>query len=149
MFNFPFVPDMPGYKKHKEDTMEILARIKAGKYMPYTSVYAAAEMDRTDAEEKREQMKSLIDKYQIEVLPQNAEAERLADLYVAEGAVPPGFQTDALHIAMTTVHGLDFIVSLNFGHIAREWTIKKVETVNAREGYKKIGIYKPAEVLAL
>ena len=149
MFNFPFAPDLPGYKKHKEDTLEILARIKAGEYKPYTSVYAAAEINGTNAEDKREQMRSLIDEYQVEVLPLNAEAERLADLYVAEGAVPAGFPTDALHIAMTTVHRLDFIVSLNFEHIAREWTIKKVEAVNAREGYKIIGIYRPMEVLAL
>ena len=63
--------------------------------------------------------------------------------------MPPGFPTDALHIAMTTVYGLDFIVSLNFEHIAREWTVKKVESVNTREGYKVIGIYRPMEVLAL
>jgi hypothetical protein len=48
---------------------------------------------------------------------------------------------------MTTVNGLDFIVSLNFQHIVRELTIKKVEEINKREGYKKIGIYKPSEVI--
>ena len=149
MFNFPFAPDLPGYTRHKKDTLEILTRIKAGAYKPYTSVYAAAEINGTNAEEKRERMRSLIDEYRIEVFPPNAEAERLADMYVAEGAVPPGYPTDALHIAMKTVHRLDFIVSLNFEHIAREWTAKKVEVVNAREGYKIIGIYKPMEVLAL
>jgi hypothetical protein len=149
IFNFPFAPDLPGYKRHKEDTLEILSRIKAGVYKPYTSIYAAAEINGTNAEVKRKQMRSLIYEYQIEILPQSAEAERLADLYVAEGAVPPGFPADALHIAMTTVYGLDFIVSLNFEHIAREWTVKKVEAVNTREGYKVIGIYKPMEVLAL
>jgi hypothetical protein len=30
--------------------------------------------------------------------------------------------TDAAHIAITTVNGLDFIVSLNFEHIVRPWT---------------------------
>jgi hypothetical protein len=149
IFNFPFAPDLPGYKKHKEDTLEILSRIKAGVYKPYTSIYTAAEINGTNAEVKRKQMKSLIDEYHIEILPQSAEAERLADLYVAEGAVPPGFPTDALHIAITTVYGLDFIVSLNFEHIAREWTVKKVKAVNNREGYRVIGIYKPMEVLAL
>jgi hypothetical protein len=42
---------------------------------------------------------------------------------------------------------LDFIVSLNFEHIAQAWTIDRVSRVNAREGYKRIDIYKPAEVL--
>jgi hypothetical protein len=50
---------------------------------------------------------------------------------------------------MATVYGLDFIVSLNFQHIVREWTIKKVAEINAGEGFYPIGIYKPAEVLSL
>jgi len=50
---------------------------------------------------------------------------------------------------MTTVNGLDFIVSLNFTHIARPWTIEKVRQVNIREGFNPIGIYKPVEVLEI
>jgi hypothetical protein len=53
------------------------------------------------------------------------------------------------HIAMTVVHGLNFIVSLNFTHIARPWTIEKVRLVNGREHYKGIGIYRPGEVLEI
>jgi hypothetical protein len=94
IFNFPFAPDLPGYKKHKEDTLEILSRIKAGEYKPYTSIYAAAEINGTNSEAKRKQMRSLIDEYQIEVLPQSDKAEQLADLYIAEGAVPPGFPSN-------------------------------------------------------
>jgi hypothetical protein len=45
------------------------------------------------------------------------------------------------------VNGLDFIVSLNFQHIVREWTINKVAAINAAEGYRQIGLYKPGEVL--
>jgi hypothetical protein len=59
------------------------------------------------------------------------------------------WETDAAHIAITTVNGLDFIVSLNFNHIVRPWTIERVRRVNKREGYQGIGIYKPAEVLEL
>ncbi|MCL2382590.1 MAG: hypothetical protein FWC64_13545, partial [Treponema sp.] len=61
----------------------------------------------------------------------------------------PAYETDALHIAITTVSGLDFIVSLNFTHIVRTWTIERVRRVNKREGYQGIGIYNPAEVLEL
>jgi hypothetical protein len=149
VFNFPFVPDLPGYRELKADTLKVLDLIRAGKYKPYTSVYASGELAGTGKQERREKMMDLIEEYGIEVLPASPEAERLADLYVAEGAVPPGYPTDAQHIAITTVNSLDFIVSLNFEHIAREWTVKKVEAVNTREGYRKIGIYRPAEVLKL
>jgi len=66
-----------------------------------------------------------------------------------KGTIVPITRTDAVHIAITTLNGLDFIVSLNFTHIARLWTIEKVRQVNAREKYKGIGIYKPAEVLEI
>jgi hypothetical protein len=56
---------------------------------------------------------------------------------------------DAAYIAMTTVNGLDFIVNLNFTHIAKAWTIDRIRRVNRREGYQGIGIYKPAEVLKI
>ena len=63
--------------------------------------------------------------------------------------VSPAWETDAAHIAITAVNGLDFIVSLNFTHIVRPWTVERVRRVNFREGYKPIGIYKPSEVLEL
>jgi hypothetical protein len=94
-------------------------------------------------------MKSLVAEYKVKMLPASAGIDRLAALYVAEGAVPAGYPEDALHIVMTTMYGLDFIVSLNFEHIARPWTVERVRRVNIREGYKEIAIYRPAEVLAL
>ena len=41
------------------------------------------------------------------------------------------------------------VISLNFEHIVRPWTIERVRKINIQEGYKGIGIYKPEEVLKL
>ena len=149
MFNFYFAPDKPGYRVLKGQVLQIFDLIKAGEYEPYTSVYAVEELDTTAGEEKRERMKGLIMDYRVILLDKSDETDRLAALYVESGAVPSGYPTDAAHIAVTAVNGLDFIVSLNFDHIARPWTIERVRLVNIREGYKGIGIYKPAEVLEL
>jgi hypothetical protein len=92
-------------------------------------------------------MLRLIPDYGVKIIEDTPEAERLAGLYLAGETVPVGFYTDALHIAMTAVYGLDFIVSLNFQHIVREKTIRITGEINVREGYKAIGIYKPSEVL--
>ncbi|MDR0586301.1 MAG: hypothetical protein LBG26_03585, partial [Treponema sp.] len=75
------------------------------------------------------------------MLPATPEARQLAGFYVREGAIAPAWTTDAAHIAVTTINGLDFIVSLNFTHIVRPWTIEKVRIVNVRENYQAIGIY--------
>jgi hypothetical protein len=92
-------------------------------------------------------MWQLVTDYDVRILPDDDEAKRLAALYVQEGAIPPAYTTDAAHIAITTFNGLDFIVSLNFEHIARPWTVERVRRVNVREGYKGIGIDRPVEVL--
>jgi len=83
-------------------------------------------------------------------LSQNAKVEvTYAVLYIQEKAITSAWDTDAAHIATATHNSLDFIVSLNFTHIVRPWTIEKVRFVNMRENYKAIGIYKPAEVLEI
>ncbi|MDR1257474.1 MAG: hypothetical protein LBJ86_06980 [Spirochaetaceae bacterium] len=147
MFNFPFVPDKPGYSKLKFQTLKIFELIKVGRFLPYTSLIALQELRDTDAMERRDNMLALIREHNVTILTPNESARKLSELYVNEGAVPPGYPLDALHIALTTVNQLDFIVSLNFEHIARAWTVERVGRVNAREGYKSIGIYRPEETL--
>jgi hypothetical protein len=149
MFNFYFVPDIPGYREHKADVHQVFALIKAGKFEPYTSEYATGEIEATVTRERRDRMKELITEHGIKTLESNEAVERLAALYIQEKAIPEAYPADAAHIAITAVNGLDFIVSLNFEHIVRVWTIDRVRRVNAREGYKGVGIYKPSEVLEL
>jgi len=144
IFNFPFADDAP---ELKADTLKLFDEIKAGKYEPYTSIYAIEELNDTKQLEKLEKMKELIDKYDISIISGSGEAERLAALYLTEGAINRKYSIDALHIAITAVTGLDFIVSLNFQHIVRQKTIWETARINEREGYKQIGIYEPAEVI--
>jgi hypothetical protein len=151
MFSFYYEDREYGkYPKYKAQARQIFDRIKAGGYEPYTSTLATDEIDNEKNQEKRENMWRLVSDCGIRVLPaDDDEVKRLAGLYIQEGAVSPAWETDAAHIAVTTFNGLDFIVSLNFNHIARIWTIERVRRVNVREGYQGIGIYKPAEVLEL
>jgi hypothetical protein len=96
--------------------------------------------------EKRENMKGLIRDYGIKLLEDTGEAKRPAALYIQEEAMPAAYPADAARIAIAAINGLDFIVSLNFGHIARPWTIEGVRRVNVRENYKGAGIYMPLSV---
>ena len=150
MFSFYYEDRQYGeYPKYKAQARKIFDLIKTGEYEPYTSPFTLQEIAREHDQVKREKMAALVVEYGIKVLEESDEVSRIAALYVQEGAVSPTWEADAEHIAMTTVNGLDFIVSLNFTHIARTWTIEHVRRVNAREGYQGIGIYKPAEVLEL
>jgi hypothetical protein len=139
----------PPYLELKAEVHRIFELVKAGEYEPYTSIFATNEIDDNEDQEKRAKMWNLINEYGVTVLEVTPEADKLTALYIQEGVVSPAWSTDAAHIAMTTISGLDFIVSLNFTHIARPWTIEHVRQVNMREGYNPIGIYKPAEVLEI
>jgi predicted nucleic acid-binding protein len=144
MFNFPFADDAPQYRA---DTLRLFEEIRAGKFEPYTSVYVIEELDGTEDQFRREAMKALIDDYHIMVLSATDKADRLAAVYLTEGAVKAAYFTDALHIATAAVNELDFIVSLNFQHIVKRKTIEATARINSREGYKQVGIYQPSEVI--
>jgi hypothetical protein len=149
MFSFYYEErTTPPYPELKTAVRRIFDLIKAGEFEAYTSPYAIREINNETNQEKRKKMQALSSTCGAAMLPITKEVERLAELYVREGAVSPAWETDAAHIAVTTVNGLDFIVSLNFTHIVRPWTIERVRRVNKRESYQGIGIYKPAEVLA-
>ena len=144
VFNFPFADDAPQYRA---DTLRLFAEIKAGKFRPFTSEYVTEELEIAKDVEKLAKMKALIADYGITVIPVSDEIGRLADVYVGSGIIPKKFVTDALHIAAATVAGLDYIVSLNFRHIVKHKTIIETEVVNAREGFKRVFIHTPAEVI--
>ena len=144
IFNFPFADDAPQYKA---DTLKLFEKIKSGLFVPYTSAYVIEELEANLNQEKREKMLALISEYDITVIKKDNKFNNLAQLYIQEGAVKARYLTDALHIAIVAVSGLDFIVSLNFQHIVKRKTIEATAQINLREGYKQIGIYEPAEVI--
>jgi len=143
IFNFPFADDAPQYRA---DTLRLFAEIKAGKFKPFTSEYVTRELE-SATDSRREDRLRLIKEYDIEVILVSDETKRLAVAYIEAGIIPQAYSTDGFHIAAATVNGLDFIVRLNFRHIVKRKTIEETELINFREGYKRIGIYSPAEVI--
>ncbi len=143
VFNFVFADDAP---EKRADTLALFAEIGQGKYEPYTSSYVLEELEQAP-EPKRSEMLQLITQYNIGILKGNNEVEDLAAVYVSEGIIPHKYRTDALHIAIATVNDLNLIVSYNFKHIVKLKTVTMTEAVNLREGYKRIGIFSPTEVI--
>jgi hypothetical protein len=45
------------------------------------------------------------------------EAVELGELLLSEGAIPPGSESDALHIGIAAAQGADFLLTWNFRHI--------------------------------
>jgi hypothetical protein len=143
VFNFKFAEDAPD---KKYDTVKLFDEIHQGKYIPYTSDYVLQELLKAE-EPKRTKMVNLIEEYHVKFLETDEKAETLADKYVSEDIIPIKYRMDGIHIAMATINNLDIIVSYNFQHIVKMKTIIGTESINLREGYKKIWIYSPTEVI--
>ena len=143
LFNF-YVDESRG-DAHR-DTVRLFKEIADGKYAAFTSDYVVDEL-RKASTEKSAKMLSLLTEYNIPVLSMSDEADRLADIYVAEGVIPQRYHTDGLHIAIATVNDLDMIISMNFEHIVKRKTIKMTGHINTMNGYRAIEIYSPMEVI--
>jgi predicted nucleic acid-binding protein len=71
----------------------------------------------------------------------------LAEKLLAEGAVPIVAAEDALHIAVASVHGMHYLMTWNFKHIANAATRSQIETVCNDAGYDMPVICTPEELL--
>lgn len=76
-----------------------------------------------------------------------AEADHLAERYIAGGVIGRANLNDALHVATATVHQVDVLVSWDFKHILNWTRVRGYNAVNAGEGYRPIVIRSPQEVV--
>jgi len=132
-------------REHNLETKQLFEMISSGGLTAFTSVAVLQEIDRAP-EPKREQMMSLLTRYDIAVLEVDQNAYDLADLYVEMGVIPARFRMDGVHIAMSAVNDLDCIVSLNFHHINKLKTKMAAEIIHRMKGYGNPTICTPMEV---
>ena len=112
VFNYYIDSDRDGH----QDTIQLFNEIRLGKHEAFTSEYVIIELQKAP-EPKKSEMRDLINKYNIKVIPLDDSAERLSDLYVINDVFPERFRFDSTHIAVASVHGLDYVISYNFRHI--------------------------------
>jgi len=72
---------------------------------------------------------------------------KLQQSYVQAGIVSEKYATDAMHVALATVSKADLIVSWNFKHIVNFQKIPLYNAVNTLNGFGKIAIFSPMEVI--
>lgn len=66
---------------------------------------------------------------------------------VRDGALPTKAGSDALHIAVAAINGLDYLLTWNFKHIANASIRRKVEKICRAEGYEHPTICSPQELM--
>jgi hypothetical protein len=96
----------------------------------------------TEAVAKRQQ--ALMNCSFLDITP---EAVNLAERLIEQNAIPRQAAEDALHIAVATVSGMDYLLTWNFKHIANAAMRANVELVCRLNGYEPPVICSPMELM--
>jgi hypothetical protein len=77
----------------------------------------------------------------------NSEIEKVAAALLNSNAVPKKERLDALHIAVASVHRIDYLLTWNFRHIANAQKWAAIEIVCVNFGYRMPKICSPFELM--
>ena len=72
--------------------------------------------------------------------------DELADNLTTNGAIPPSEPRDAFHIAIAAVNGVQYLVTLNFKHIANATMRGRIEAACRDAGFEPPIICTPEEL---
>ncbi len=86
---------------------------------------------------------------QIDLLAITPDIEPLAERLLSEGALPPVARVDALHLAISTVNGIQYLLTWNCKHLANAVLWRKIEETCRDAGYTSPNICTPFELMGL
>ena len=72
---------------------------------------------------------------------------QLASALLQSGIFPEKAARDAAHIAISAVHGMDYLMTWNCAHIANAMIIKKVQGICVQNGFSCPVICTPEELM--
>jgi hypothetical protein len=90
---------------------------------------------------------SLIRSLKFIKLPENNEANRLAQFYVTYGVLSKKHVRDLTHIAYATIARCDYIISWNFKHFVKLEINERVRSANENQNYASAVIYSPYDFI--
>ena len=127
----------------EEATKILFEKFRKGEYIAVISTHTYGELDNGAPEN----VKSNLETISYEKIDITETMLGLTQKYMDEKIVGESYRSDALHIAIATVSGVDVLVSWNFKHIVNLNKIKLFNSVNLKEGYNLLEIRTPLEVI--
>lgn len=109
----------------------------------YISDIVIQEAEQGDPVAARERLE-LIARFPVLSLTENA--EQLAGRYLREMPLPPNVLRDALHMAIASLNGMDYLVTRNCRHIAQGRIKRRLQEINTLEGIESPVICTPEEL---
>jgi len=110
----------------------------------FTSQEVFQEARLGDADMARQRLELLLPIPKLEL---NEEVGILAQKLIQLGLVPEKAASDAIHIAVASVHQMNYIVTWNFKHIANPYTRNRLRAVVADAGFQLPVMCSPEELI--
>ncbi|MCD6345002.1 MAG: type II toxin-antitoxin system VapC family toxin [Anaerolineae bacterium] len=119
-------------------------QVRRQDFNSFISQLVIQEASAGDEDAAQRRLQAIVD---IPLLKLNEEAVAFAKKMVEEGFMPPKAVEDALHIAVATLNGMDYLLTWNFKHIANATIRYKIERMCRLAGYEPPIICTPPELL--
>jgi predicted nucleic acid-binding protein len=113
-------------------------------YDLYVSETVVAECSAGDAQAAEDRLDAIGD---IPVLDVGEAAENLADELVKRIPLPENAEVDALHIAIATVNGINYLLTWNCAHIANAALQAQIEAICRSAGFEPPTICTPQQLM--
>lgn len=110
----------------------------------FISDYVVKEVSRGDSVMAQQRLSVI---QGIPLLPNSIETEELARDLISRLNLPDQAKTDAFHIAIAAVHGIDFLLTWNCTHINNMHMQRRIEIACREAGYSPPVIGTPEELI--
>ena len=101
-------------------------------YRAFISLLVEREFERIDEPHRSGYMKII---KPLERLEFSDEAAILAEGYISRGIFHRKFMADAFHVALASIHKMDYLVTWNFGHLANVRKQARIKLFNTAAGF--------------
>ena len=110
----------------------------------YISALVIQEASRGDKEAAKKRLKEISEFKVLEITPQ---AQELASLLISGNAIPAESEEDALHIAVASLNGMEFLMTWNFSHINNAFKKSAIIGAIENQGFIPPEICSPEEFI--
>jgi hypothetical protein len=114
------------------------------KHELYTSQITLDEIGAGETEMARQRLGIMTG---VAVLDLTPKAEAVAETILQSGMLPPNADSDAAHIALATIHGMDILLTWNCRHIANAVIEVQLRRLLQQKGHDLPTIATPEELL--
>jgi len=110
----------------------------------FVSALVIQEASRGDREAVEKRLDALA---HIPILEITQSVQEIARSLISENAIPSGFEEDALHVAVASMNGMDFLLTWNFSHINNVFRRSRIVEAIQKQGFIAPEICSPEEFL--